>query len=245
MSQFALKRFASLGVELFGESTITTIVEIGARDCDETLLFHALFPHAKIYAFECNPYTIPVCRNAVQGIGAISLVEKAASSQDGTTSFYPINPHFSPAYNPGASSLYKASGKYPLENYVQKEVVVDAISLKTFMKTNQINRIDLLWMDIQGAELLALQGLHERIKDVKIIHLEIEFFEIYKDQPLFDSIHSFMSKHDFLLLEATGLNPFFGDVIYINQKFIMDEATRNAIAINSVNLNKYLIDNYM
>ena len=207
-----------------GLDSIETVVEIGARDCSETAAFSRLLPNASIYAFECNPSTLPVCRRVVENLPNATLIEKAAADQDGAMTFYPIDQELTDTDwedgNPGASSLFKASGEYPLERYVQKEITVSATRLGTFLEEKHIPRIDLLWMDIQGAELMALTGLGDQICNVKVIHTELEFFEIYAGQPLFGEIKQFLNRHGFRLATFTALGPYSADAIFLNAEVI-------------------------
>ncbi|WP_198146755.1 FkbM family methyltransferase [Methanosarcina vacuolata] len=209
--------------ELLGKQSIKVLVEVGARDCRETLSFYKLLPNANIYTFECNPQTLPDCRAAVKNKPRINLIEKAVSNVTGIIKFYPINPSKTITTwangNPGASSIFKASGKYPVEKYIQDEIEVESIRLEDFIKENSIDTIDLMWMDIQGAELLALKGLGDRIQQLKLVYLEIEFFEIYKDQPLYDDLRAFLNKKGFLLVGFTNIGKYSGDAIFVNGKY--------------------------
>lgn len=200
------------------------VFEIGALDCKETLGFNELLNSPKIYTFECNPNTLPMCRQRIKGYKNIHLIEKAVTNKSGTVKFFPIDQKKTITTwkngNPGASSLLHASGKYPVEKYVQKEIRVEAITLESFMKTNEINNIDLLWMDIQGAELTALEGLGGKISNVKFIHTEVEFFEIYRDQPLFEDVRNFLRKNGFILLGFTNFGQYAGDAVFVNKIII-------------------------
>ena len=203
------------------KNNITSIIEIGARDCTETLIFNKNFPKANIFSFECNPNTLPVCRNKVSSFKNIRLIESAVSETDGKITFNQIDQSKTVTTaidgNPGASSIFKASGKYPVEQYAQKEIEVNSTRLDSFFKKNNISNVDILWMDIQGAELMALKSLGDFLKDIKIIHLELEFFEIYKGQPLFKDINAFLSKNNFNLIEFTSVGKYSGDGIYIRK----------------------------
>lgn len=201
---------------------IETIVEVGARDCFETLIFNRLFPLAQIYTFECNPETLPYCRERVKHIKNIKLIEAAVTDEDGPVSFYPIDTDKTttsiwPNGNPGASSLLKASGNYPLEKYIQKEITVQAITLVKFMEENNISKIDLMWMDIQGAELKALVGMGNKIKCLSAIHVEVEFSNIYKNQPQFKDIKKYLNQNGFLFIDFTNRNIYSGDAIFIRK----------------------------
>jgi FkbM family methyltransferase len=196
------------------------IFEVGARDCEETITFSDQYPASKIFAFECNPSTLPLCRKNVSGRKNITLIEKAVSDRTGKITFYPIDPEKTKTSwkdgNPGASSLLKASGKYPIEDYKQKEVEVETVTLSKILEDYSLPRIDTLWMDIQGAELMALTGLASRLSDVRLIHTEIEFLEIYSGQPLFKDIYNFLVSKGFILVGFTNVGHYSGDAVFVN-----------------------------
>jgi FkbM family methyltransferase len=71
--------------------------------------------------------------------------------------------------NMADSRIYDTSGKRP--SIKTKMVVLDDL-----LKDQKINRIDLIKMDIQGAEGLALAGLHETLKQAKSLVVFSEFW---------------------------------------------------------------------
>lgn len=216
--------FTELVTKFLDKNKIRTIFELGSRDGEEAAAFAQWAKQAVVYAFECNPSTLALCRQTLHPILNVRLVEKAVSNFTGRSTFYPIDQNRTVTSwtdgNPGASSLFRASGKYPIEIYVQNEIEVDTITLKLFMEDQQIQGIDLLWMDIQGAELVALEGLGERINDVKVIHTEVGFFEIYKKQPLYNDVKSFLNDKGFLLVKFTNFDNYSADAIFINKQLV-------------------------
>jgi len=206
-----LERFARLARSLLGDE-VKTIVEVGARDGRETLGLQALFPGAQVHAFECNPDTLPACRAALAGMPRIHLVEKAIAEQAGRVKFFPVDP----ATNPGASSLYRASGKFKLESYAQREIEVEATTLADYLRERRLPGIDLLWMDIQGAELAALRGLGDRLADLRLAQLEVEFEEIYSGQPLFPEVRDFLCRRGFRFLGFTVYAKHSADAVFAN-----------------------------
>jgi hypothetical protein len=56
---------------------------------------------------------------------------------------------------------------------------------------------DFLKVDVQGDELLVLQGALERLRDVLVVHTEVEFLPLYKNQPLFADVDSFLRARGF------------------------------------------------
>lgn len=230
-----LSRFEKLARDLFGEKVLW-ILEIGARDCRETLGFAERFPSARIFAFECNPATLPTCRAATAGRPNIRLIEKAVAEKPGRLAFYPVDP----TVNAGASSLYQASGRYELERYPQSRIEVEAVTLQSFLETEAIPHVDLLWMDIQGAELAALKGLGTRIDDVALIHAEVEFEEIYSGQPLFPEVRAFLESHGFRFLGFTIYARHSADAVFANRRSFGWFALLRALAASPLLVRKRL-----
>jgi FkbM family methyltransferase len=69
----------------------------------------------------------------------------------------------------------------------------------------EIERIDYLKMDIQGAELDALRGAAKRLADAVVIHTEVEFVPLYTGQPLFAEVDAELRGHGFLLHSFPGI----------------------------------------
>jgi hypothetical protein len=56
---------------------------------------------------------------------------------------------------------------------------------------------DFLKLDVQGAELLVLEGAVARLADILVVHVEVEFLPLYKNQPLFADIDAFLRAQGF------------------------------------------------
>ena len=205
------------------KSEINVILDIGARDLTESIFFSEKFPNSKIISFECNPQTLPTCKEILKNYSNIELIDKAVNDYNGVCKFYPINPSKTkttwPDGNPGASSLFVANGNYPFENYVQDEIDVSCVRIDTILQERNIDKVDIIWMDLQGGELIALKSLGDILKNVSIICTETEINPMYKDQALFNDIDDFL-REDFNFIHG-NLNTTWGtDVIYINKKLL-------------------------
>ncbi len=198
-----------------------TIVEIGARDCSETLAFLNHFPSAKIFSFECNPDTLPLCKEKFSSHKNIILIEKAVTDKDGRITFLKIDKDNTRTIhadgNPGASSVFEANPDYEPEKYVQMPIGVESTRLDSFFRERNLDKVDLLWMDIQGSELSALSGAGDYLSKISIIHTEVEFFPIYKNQPLYRDIKKFLNQKGFKLLAFTTLGRYAGDAVFIKK----------------------------
>jgi FkbM family methyltransferase len=56
---------------------------------------------------------------------------------------------------------------------------------------------DFLKLDVQGAELLVLEGAVARLAHILVVHVEVEFLPLYKRQPLFADIDARLRAHGF------------------------------------------------
>ncbi|MEE2688936.1 MAG: FkbM family methyltransferase [Pseudomonadota bacterium] len=70
--------------------------------------------------------------------------------------------------------------------------------------------------DIQGAELMVMENGMEKLARAVVIETEVEFLEIYKGQPLFSDIQSFLKRHGFVLhkmvdIEGRNFRPMLTD----------------------------------
>lgn len=202
--------------------TPVIIFDVGARDCNESIVFYTKFKNARIFSFECNPNTLGLCRKAIEPYkDRITLIERAVCEHDGSILFYPINQEKTITSwkdgNPGASSLFRSNGTYEHEYYVQDEVIVPSTRLDTIMEMHNIEHVDIMWMDLQGAELLALKSLGKYLQNVKCIYTEISHRPIYEGQVMFHDLHSFLSSNGFCLVGEPKYTGWQEDVIYVRR----------------------------
>lgn len=192
---------------------ISTIVECGSRDGKDAVeLFKAYNPQV-IYSFEANPESVPVCEQNVNGYN-IKIIPKAVSNMDGRMIFYPVDMERSRDKNIGASSLlmFREQG-----DLIQKEIEVPSIRLDTFMAEQNIGRVDLLCMDLQGTEYLALEGLGTRLKDVRYIIMEVFFRSAYHGDKLFKEVRMWLEDRDFQFRILDSHTGWFRNALFANK----------------------------
>ena len=118
----------------------------------------------------------------------------AINSYDGETSFYTFDPIKDP--NIGASSLFH----HKFGSNLQTHTTVPCCRLDTFIKEKSLRGPDLLCMDIQGAELIALQSIGEYLRDVRYVATECQINGFYKDTYVFSDMYKFMEEQGFELV---------------------------------------------
>ena len=108
------------------------------------------------------------------------------------------------------------SQEHPWVVYVDK-IKTTSITIDTFFERNNIDssKYDFWNFDIQGAELMALNGSTESIKYAKAIYLEVNEKELYKNCGLINELDTFLLNYNFkrVLTKMTGHG--WGDALYI------------------------------
>lgn len=176
--------------------TIKTIFDIGSRDCYQSLEFSTWFPEAAIYAFEANPTSIPLCLEVSSGYDNIKVIEKAVSNIVGETSFFEVPP----GGNIGASSLLKNSEHPRSSEWSGRKITVPCITLDAFIEEIPEKTVDILWIDVQGAELHVLQGATKVLDTVKVIATEVGITDLYERGTLKSDLDCFLKLHGFVCI---------------------------------------------
>lgn len=197
----------------FINNKIDLIIECGSRDCIDAIEMKKYYNPSKIYAFECNPESVVICKNNIKNYENITLIDKAVSNINGKIKFYATDMEKSFDKNIGASSaLFHRDNK---KEFIQKEIEVDSIRLEDFIIENKIEKIDLLCLDLQGYEKIALEGLAESIKKVNYIISEVSFTSFYHGDTLFEEYKEFLNSKGFNFLETMSYGGF-GDALFKN-----------------------------
>jgi FkbM family methyltransferase len=223
------------------------IFDIGSRDCIQSIEFYKYFPNSRIYAFECNPNTLGICKKNIELYSdRIVLIEGVVCDYDGNITFYPINQKKTITTwedgNPGASSIFKSNDKYTIDTYIQDKIITQCHRLDSVMDKYGISNVDIIWMDLQGAELLALKGLGNYLCDVKYIHTGVYHKEMYSGQVMFEELNDFILLNNFSIINNLTLQGCREDVIYkknINlnkyEKKIFSQNGEDGITIEIIN----------
>ena len=218
-----MRVFNSYLTQTFKNKEVEVIFDVGACHALESVELSKKYPNAKVYTFEANPVSYDVCLENTEGYDSITVINEAVNDYDGVCKFYPMDKEKTITTwedgNQGASSLYRANGQYDfIEKYVQYEIEVPCTRLDTFCEKNGIDKIDIIWMDLQGAELKALQSLGPLLDTVQIIHTELEMNPMYEGQCLFNDVNEYLTNNGFDL-EYGDTNVQFGsNFIFTNQR---------------------------
>ncbi len=213
---------------LFDQNAALNIFEIGACEGEESIKYSWLFPHSKIYCFEPLPDNIKLIHDNFLRYGVSNAIyyNKALSSTNGTAEFYVSSGRPKGViesdwdYGNKSSSLLTPAKHLETAKFIhfEKKIEVETITLKSFCSANGINSIDFIHMDVQGAELMVLEGAGDLISSINAIWLEVSKVDLYKNQPLAKDVKKFMKDNKFILV-TSEINGIQGDQLYISSEF--------------------------
>jgi FkbM family methyltransferase len=194
--------------EYFAEHP-SVILDVGSHDLKDALILANHFLNAKVHAFEAMPMMYDVCVRNNNIPDRISVINAAVTNKDSIINFYKINGWL------GASSILE-----PVTNDNNTDIVpVEGIRIDTYAKSHNISKIDLIWMDAQGAELLCLEGIGDYIYDVKMIQSEVGIQAYYKNHNLYPEIKSYLEEKGFRELQYVPDWSHESNVVFINTKY--------------------------
>ncbi len=205
--------------KLFASAPAGIIFDVGANAGQTTHKYRKMFPKASIHGFEPFPRMFGEYVESVHGDKKVHCVNIALSNQNGTAEFFVNSFH-------GCNSLLQNNEEFTKgKDAFQKmgKIEVNTETLDSYCEKNKIERINILKMDVQGGELLVLQGTEKMLSNKKIdlIYTEVMYMEVYKNQPLFSDIKKFLEQFGYRLHKSYGLidkktgQPTDGDVIFI------------------------------
>jgi len=203
------------------------IFDIGGHIGESIVYFRGLFPGALIYSFEPDPDSFvklkafadekTFCYNIALSdtTGPVDFFRNRIGH---TNSLLPVNMS-------SKDSIYFQKARNAQEAWepdrFNQKTVVNAMRLDEFCVEHRIEQIDLLKVDVQGAETKVLNGGVRILERVKNIIVEISFFDYYSQQSSFCDVEKSINIFGFKLYAITEIsnNPMNGrtdwaEVIY-------------------------------
>jgi FkbM family methyltransferase len=186
---------------------------IGAHECEEIHVYNRLgIKPEKIVWIDAIPSKVAEAKQ--RGIPNVYNAVITDKNDEEVT--------FNISNNVQSSSVLEFgthSQEHPSVVYVDK-IKQKSITIDTFFERNNLDsaNYDFWNFDIQGAELMALQGGINSIKHVKALYLEVNERELYKNCGLITDIDDFLSKYNFKRVVTRMTCHGWGDALYILDK---------------------------
>ncbi len=203
------------------------IIDAGAHDGTESTVMAKQWPNGHVHAFEPVPEIYQCLLNTTKDFSNISTYNFALSHANEAAEMF-ISEWVQELGTPSHSS----SLLYPKDHLIYaphvvfpKLIMVDTFTIDTWAVNNNIDHVDMLWLDMQGVELNVIKASPNILKGVKVILTEVEFVEAYEGQYLYDELKSWLEELGFVLM-ATNFNPnnprerfdtYCGDALFVRK----------------------------
>jgi FkbM family methyltransferase len=159
------------------------IFEIGAADGTDTLEFINTFNDLdfKIYCFEPDLRNIESFKQKVND-PRVTLFEMAVGDKNGKATFNQSNDIYNLSSSLKKPMMENMKATWPLMDF-DKTYDVDVVTLDKFLEDNNIDKVDFIWADVQGAEdLMILGGKESLINKVRYMYTEYSNVEYYENE---------------------------------------------------------------
>jgi len=202
------------------------VVEAGAYDGSESQIMACIWPNGHIHSFEPIEKLYENVVENTKGIPNITTYKLALGEESGKRSIYLALFPDDPSKICMSSSLYPPKDHLlyygPIFNGVE---TIDMITLDAWAEENKIERVDLLWFDLQGYELSAFKGASKILSKVSVIMTELEFSELYTGQPLYREVKAWLENQGFVLIGGDfgfpkDPNQHFGDGLFVRRELL-------------------------
>jgi FkbM family methyltransferase len=142
--------------DCYNIENLDTVFDIGANNGLFTL-YLLNKGCKKVYAFEPNNKTEKNIKSILKDYDNYELIKKAVYTHDDGITFYTSENN---------STIGSINRSHVLAQGYAAENTVESISLNTFIQENGITKIDLIKMDVEGAEYDVIENLEDYIFDI-------------------------------------------------------------------------------
>ena len=180
------------------------VVDVGANIGQSILNYRGLFPDCPVYSIEANPEIMPQLMKNTAQLPDVHIFHFALSDAIGESRFHVTSVK-------EASSLLKPEPFLMALSRERKydfhELTVPTLTLDAFVENEALKTIDILKIDVQGAELKVLEGGKDTLDAglVKCIYIEATLASTYVGQVSLNALLTFMATCRFQLWD---IQPF-------------------------------------
>jgi FkbM family methyltransferase len=230
-------------INLLPDKSLIKFIDIGAAD-GLSNKWKDISQNLHYFAFE--PDERSDLDNNINHFGKIDIFRKAVWKTNEPVQFnLTRKEQNSSCYKPNISFLknFPDIERFTIEN------TLDLIPVK--ISDLNIGQIDFIKLDIQGGELNVLQGIGNKLTNTIGLEIEVEFLELYKNQPTYGDLNNFLLNFNFEFFDFTtltkwerdNLNSEFGQCIFADALFLKkpEDIINNTTTNNNLLITKYII----
>jgi len=194
-----------------------TVIDAGANRASFTDAFLKVHRPSRVVLVEAIPELAEALRIRFAGHRGFSVVAAALSDTNGEAEFQ-INE------SQASSSLLEIDPRndswFGRDLKVANKVRVETLTLGELFRQERLENVDLLKLDLQGAERLVLCASEEELMRIRVIYTEVFFERLYAGAWLFWETNEFLSARGFKLCGISNVtHARNGDLLQANAIF--------------------------
>jgi len=189
---------------------IKTIFDIGSLNGIESVKFTEKLQGISVYTFEPNQESYNNVLISTEGIDNISVYKLAVSDFNGQSDF------FITYENMGGSSLLEPKLLNKTGHQIGK-TEVNVVKLSDWCPSNNIESVDLMWMDTQGSELNIFKGMGDLLHGVKGIYVESSNIPYYHGAANKVDVIEYLSNYGLQLVHESYHDAYEGDFTFVRK----------------------------
>jgi FkbM family methyltransferase len=198
-----------------------TIFDIGAHRGSTAARYLDLMPGASLYAFEALPSMCIELEASIGGRPTVHVINAAVADSVGSREF---NVNALAATSSLLSRPTRGHRYYPSEDHLTDTIEVQTLTVDHFVSDHSIDHVDVLKLDIQGSELMALKGAERLlVEQGPLVYTETMFVPHYEGQPLLHELWSYLAEFGYTLFQLYNLRTAdngqlrYGDALFVTQ----------------------------
>ena len=176
-----------------------TVFLVGAHHGGEASLYVSLFPSARIHCFEPAPVAFGVLREKLGDSDRVSLHQMALGDRSGRAAF-----HLNERDETNSLFAFSPSAHRYVDGTTARSVIdVPIATVDEVFERLALDSIDVLNLDVQGAELSVLGGASRVLewKRVKVVIAELNWVPVYEGQGACQAILELLGKFGYHLYD--------------------------------------------
>ena len=195
------------------------IFDAGAHIGETALTYRSLFPFADIYSFEPFPNSFNALKSRLPGDAHFHPQNCALADIQGKEF---IHSNKSSATNSLLPTSHKGADSWGEVVETVGTVSVPVETIDAFCSASKIARLDILKLDVQGAELRALHGAHSMLSNglVAVVYAEVLIAHTYEGQGTFEDILRLLRECGYSLYDIQNLSYRNGPLLQLDALFL-------------------------
>lgn len=194
------------------------VIEAGTCDGQDTAFFSDLLKEGMVYGFEPIPQLYDKAVHNLRGRSNVELYSKALSDTKETKKMF-FSDRFGQDW--GSSSFLKPKDHlvHNPEITFKSTVDVESVLLDEFVESKNLERIDMMWLDMQGYEPVVLQSSPKALAMTRFLYTEVSLVENYEGLVKYPDYKKFLEENNFEVIEEGLYWADGGNVLFRNKTF--------------------------